>query len=142
MRPHSFLPLAAAVVMATAQMSVGLPAASAAPVITTVPEVPAPPGLTTFIDTPGIVTPHPQTIDSWSRVPEPDAVAVHFTSGTPECFGVTAEVQETPDIVAVKLRGGTLPEAVDRACIMLAVFGTVTVPLSAPVGDRAVVSIT
>ncbi|GAA1662097.1 hypothetical protein MMUR_40050 [Mycolicibacterium murale] len=142
MRAHSFvIPIVTAVLTAV-QLGVGLPVAAAAPVITTVPEVPAPPGLTTFTDNPGIVDPHSQTIDSWSRVSDPDAVAVHFTSGTPECFGVTAEVQETPDIVAVKLRGGTRPEAVDRACIMLAVVGTLTVPLSAPVGDRAVVSIT
>jgi hypothetical protein len=142
MRAHSFVIPIVAAVLTAGPLGAGLPVAAAAPVITTVPEVPAPPGLTPFPDTPGIVDAHPQAIDSWSRVPDADVVAVHFTSGTPECFGVTAEVQETPDIVAVKLRGGTRPEAVDRACIMLAVFGTVTVPLSAPVGDRAVVSIT
>jgi hypothetical protein len=67
---------------------------------------------------------------------------VQFTTGTPECFGVHVEVQETEDIVAVKLLSGTLPEAVGRACIMIGVFGTVTAALQAPVGNRAVVSIT
>ncbi|AQA05522.1 hypothetical protein BVC93_27640 [Mycobacterium sp. MS1601] len=134
---------AAVTALAAGQLSLGIPAAGATPVITTIPEVQAPSGQTVFTDNSAVVDPHPQSIDSWSRVAETDSsIAVHFTTGTPECFGVTAEVQETVDIVAVKLRGGTRPEALDRACIMLAVFGTLTVPLSAPVGDRAVVSIT
>lgn len=142
MRAHRFVIPIVATVLTAGPLGAGLPVAAAAPIITTVAEVPAPPGLTPFTDTPGIVDPHPQAIDSWSRIPDADALAVHFTTGTPECFGVTAEVQETTDIVAVKLRSGTVPEAVGRACIMLAVFGTMTVPLSAPVGERAVVSIT
>jgi hypothetical protein len=112
------------------------------PIITTVPEQPLPAGNTAFSDNPAIVDGRLQSIESWSRVPEPDALAVQFTTGTPECFGVHAEVQETADIVAVKLQSGTVPEAVDRACIAIAVLGTLTVQLDAPVGDRAVVSIT
>ncbi|CAN5762268.1 hypothetical protein BH10ACT9_BH10ACT9_02390 [soil metagenome] len=112
------------------------------PIITTVPEVPAPAGRMTFVDNPAIVDSHPQGIESWNRLPDDHAVAVQFTTGTPECFGVHVEVQETTDIVAVKLRSGTLPEAVGRACTMIAVFGTVTAALQTPVGDRAVVSIT
>jgi hypothetical protein len=46
------------------------------------------------------------------------------------------------DIVGVKLRSGTLPEAVGRACTMIAVSGTVTAVLQSPVGNRAVLSIT
>ncbi|MET0897148.1 MAG: hypothetical protein ABWY45_04455 [Mycobacterium sp.] len=112
------------------------------PIITTVPEVPLPAGITQFVDNPAIVDSHPQHIESWSRLPDDHAVAVQFTTGTPVCFGTHVEVQETPDIVAVKLRSGTVPEAVDRACTMIAVFGTVNAVLEAPVGHRAVVSIT
>jgi hypothetical protein len=112
------------------------------PTITTVPESPAPEGVTPFVDNPAIVDSHPQSIDSWSRLPESNALTVQFTSGTPECFGVHAEVQETADIVAVKLRSGTQPEAVGRACTMIAVFATLPITLESPVGNRAVVSIT
>lgn len=114
----------------------------ATPIITMVPERPSSDGLSPFADNPAVVDTHPLSIDSWSRLPERETLAVHFTTGTPECFGVHAEVQETADIVAVKLRSGTLPEATERACTMIAVFGTLPVALQAPVGDRAVVSIT
>lgn len=132
----------AAIALLGAGQLVGMPGAAAAPVITTIPEQPVPPGQTAFVDNPAIVNGQPTSIQSWSRLPDPETLAVQFTSGTPECFGVHAEVQETPDIVAVKLHSGSLPEAVDRACIAIAVFGTLTVTLDAPVGDRAVVSIT
>ena len=33
-----------------------------------------------------------------------------------------------------------LPGAVNRACIMIALFGTLEVPLQAPLGDRQVLS--
>jgi hypothetical protein len=140
MRPHVTL---AAIALSVAGQFVGTPTAAAEPpIITTIPETSIPPGQTTFTDNPAIVGGQPASIQSWSRLPDPKTLAVHFTSGTPECFGVHASVQETTDIVAVKLRSGSLPEAVDRACIALAVFGTLTVPLDAPVGNRAVVSIT
>lgn len=112
------------------------------PTITMIPERPALTGVTPFTDNPGIIDARPQPIEAWSRLPEPDAVTVQFTSGTPECYGVHAEVQETADIVAIKLRSGTVPEAVGRACIAIGVFGSLTVNLASPVGSRAVVSIT
>ena len=115
---------------------------AATPVITVLTERPALPGQTTFTDNPAIVDPRPQSIEAWNRLPESNALAVQFSSGTPTCYGVDAEVQETADIIAVKLRMGTLPEAVNRPCIMLAVFGTLTVELNSPVGHRAVVSVT
>lgn len=129
-------------VLVGAGQLVGMPVAAAEPIITTIPEQPAAPGHTAFVDTPSIVDDQPASIQSWTRLPDPATLAVQFTSGTPECFGVHAEVQETPDIVAVKLRSGSLPEATDRACIAIAVSGTLTVTLEAPVGNRAVVSIT
>jgi hypothetical protein len=39
------------------------------------------------------------------------------------------------------LQSGTLPEAVGRACIMIAVSGTVEVPLASPLGSRQVLSV-
>ncbi|TFV59532.1 hypothetical protein E4P42_08380 [Mycobacterium sp. PS03-16] len=114
----------------------------ATPTITMIPERPALTGVTPFTDNPAIVDARPQGIEAWSRLPDPDAVAVQFTTGTPECYGVHAEVQETADIVAIKLRSGTVPEAVGRACIAIGVIGSMPVKLGAPVGSRAVVSIT
>lgn len=111
------------------------------PTITQIPEKPQDSGVTMFVDTPAIVDPRPQAIESWGRVPDDRAIVVRFTSGTPECYGVHAEVQETVDIVAVKLQHGTLPEAVDRACIAIGVFAEIPVGLHAPLGDRAVVSV-
>jgi hypothetical protein len=102
------------------------------------PEVPA--GGVEFVDDPSLVNPHPARVEGWSRVTRPDAVAVHFTSGTPECYGAHATVSETPESVTVDLTNGTRADAVDRACIMIALFGTLEVPLQAPLGDRAVLS--
>jgi len=93
-----------------------------------------------FTDNPAIVDSRPAAIESWSRAATDNAVAVNFTSGTPACSGVHATAVETADTVTVDLQGGTLPEAVGRMCIMLAVFGTLEVPLQSPLGDRRVLS--
>lgn len=95
---------------------------------------------TEFTDNPSIVDSHPLHIESWRVVGE-DVVALQFTTGSPECFGVHAIVHETPETVAVELRGGTLPEAVGHACIMIAVFGSLDVQLHDPLGDREVISL-
>ena len=94
-----------------------------------------------FGDNPAIVDPHPIAFDSWSRVPGDRAVAVHFTTGTPECYGVHATVTETAQTVSVELQSGSLPEAVGRACIMIAVSGTLEVPLGGPLGGRQVLRV-
>jgi hypothetical protein len=112
------------------------------PIVTTLPERPAPTGTTPFANDPSIVDARPQTIESWSRLPAEDAIAVHFATGTPECYGAAADVQETTDIVAVKLRTGTRPDAVGRACIAIGLTGTLELPLRAPLGNRAVLGIT
>jgi hypothetical protein len=104
------------------------------------PEVP--PGGVVFVDNPAIVDPHPMHVESWSRAADDNAVNVNFTSGTDTCYGVHAVVRETGDSVTVDLHGGTLPEAVGRPCIMTALFGTLEVPLGAPLGDRQVLSAT
>ncbi|BBY45058.1 hypothetical protein [Mycolicibacterium celeriflavum] len=93
-----------------------------------------------FTDNPAIVDAHPMRAESFSRAADDRAIAVHFTTGTPQCYGVHATVQETPDVVTVALRGGTLPEAVGRACIMIAVSGTLDVALQDPLGTRQVLT--
>ena len=65
-----------------------------------------------FVDNPAIVDPHPMLAESWSRVADQQAVALHFTTGTPECYGVHATVAETAETVTVELREGALPGAV------------------------------
>jgi len=110
---------------------------SSDPDIQSLPENPAPRGATEFSARPDLVDAHPVPIAGWSRVGN-DRIAVHFETGTPECFGVDATVTESDDAVTVALSGGTLPEARDRMCIMIAVAGTLEVPLQSPLGDRVV----
>ncbi len=117
-------------------VAVGFPVAAADPTVP--PEVP--PGGVVFTDRPDIVNPHPNPVESWSRSANENAVNVNFTSGTDTCFGVHATVQETSQTVTVELQNGTLPEAVNRPCIMIALFGTLEVPLQGPLGDRQVLS--
>jgi hypothetical protein len=114
-------------------------AAVAEPTTVAPPEVPPRPGVV-FTDDPSIVDPHPMQIESWSRAGAGDVLALHFTSGTPECYGVHATVHETAENITVDLRGGTRPEAVGRACIAIALFGTLEVPLQGSIGDRRVLS--
>jgi hypothetical protein len=114
----------------------GAPAASAT---SSPPEVTNADGVT-FTDNASIVDPRPMPVESWSRVDNDRAVAVHFTSGTPACNGVHATSQETADAVTVTLTGGSLPPVAGRMCIMLAVTGTLVVPLEGPLGDRQVLS--
>ena len=128
---------------AAAAASVGLIlAAIYSPVASAEPFAPqeVPPGGVVFTDNPAIVDPHPIRVESWSRAADANAVAVNFTTGTDTCYGVHATVEETPETVTVDLQGGTLPEAVNRACIMIALFGTLDVPLQSPLGDRHVLS--
>lgn len=107
-----------------------------------IPETPPDTTAMLFTDDPVIVSAYPTRPQAWSRTADPQRVRVHFSSGTPECYGVTATVSETGDEVIVDLRTGTLPQAVDRACIMIAVFGALDVPLQQPLGDRRVLSST
>ena len=116
------------------------PAAAAEQTTVAPPEVPPDPGVV-FTNDPSIVDPHPMPVESWSRIGAGDVLALHFTTGTPECYGVNALVHETAENVTVELRGGTRPEALGRACIAIALFGTLEVPLQSPVGDRHVLSV-
>ncbi|EOM77646.1 hypothetical protein DW322_08100 [Rhodococcus rhodnii] len=104
-------------------------------------EVPASDLGTVFTPRPDIVDAHVGEFESWSR-PDggADAVDIHFYTGTPECSGAYTTTEETDSEVRVTLHTGTLPEAQDKACILVAVFATLTVPLEQPLGDRSVVS--
>jgi hypothetical protein len=117
----------------------GAPPASAVPTTVAPPEVPDAEAVV-FTDNPSIVDPRPMPIESWSRVSSDRAVAVNFTAGTPACNGVHATTRETADAVIVDLKGGSLPASAGRMCIMLAVTGTLRVPLQSPLGDRQVFS--
>ena len=117
----------------------GAPVASADQTLAGPPEAPDADGVV-FQDNPSIVDPRPMPVESWSRVSNDRAVAVHFTSGTPACNGVHATTSETADSVTVTLTGGSLPASAGRMCIMLAVTGTLVVPLKSPLGDRQVLS--
>ncbi|MGV9611929.1 hypothetical protein [Nocardia xishanensis] len=92
-----------------------------------------------FTPDPTIVGAHPIPFMSWARVAD-DKIAVNFQTGAPECYGVDAVTTETDKAVTVELRGGTRADAVGRMCVMIAVFGTMEIPLKAPLGDRAVLS--
>ncbi|WP_433659410.1 hypothetical protein ACQPW1_43890 [Nocardia sp. CA-128927] len=92
-----------------------------------------------FTADPTIVNPRPIPFSSWTRLAD-DRIAVNFQTGTPECYGVDATVRETDSTVTVELRAGTRADAVGRMCTMNAVFGTVELPLKAPLGNRQVLS--
>ncbi|OYD71759.1 hypothetical protein [Rhodococcus sp. OK302] len=94
---------------------------------------------TVFADRADIVGASDTMFESWSEVDE-TTVAVHFVTGTPECYGAHASVEETDSTVTVTLQTGALPEAANRMCILVAVFGSLDVHLSSPLGDRQVVS--
>lgn len=117
------------------------PTAAAEPTRATPTEVPPVASTSVFADDARIVDSRPMTFETWSRSPDVNAVVVYFTSGTPQCHGVHATVLETDDAVEIALRGGTPPEAVNKACILIAVQGSLTVPLANPLGDRRVLSV-
>lgn len=76
---------------------------------------------------------------SWSELAG-NQIAIHFTSGSPACFGADAGVQETPSTVTITVRTGRLATAIDHPCLMVASYSTLVVNLSQPVGDREVLS--
>lgn len=94
-----------------------------------------------FRERPRIVDSRPITFQTWSRTPSGDAVLVYFTTGTPQCHGVHATVHETDDAIEIALRGGTPPDAVGKMCTMIAVQGSLLVPLENPLAERRVLSV-
>lgn len=97
-------------------------------------------GSVPFVDTPHIVDSHPLQVESWTVQDGGRTLRLRFTAGTPECFGVHATVLETAHTVEVRLRSGARPESVARACIMIAVSGTLDVPLAEPLAHRTVLT--
>ncbi|SKH97248.1 Uncharacterised protein [Mycobacteroides abscessus subsp. massiliense] len=104
-------------------------------------EVPPDSWWSDFEDDPRIVDSHPVTFQTWSRTPSGDAVLVYFTTGTPQCHGVHATVRETDDAIEIALRGGTPPDAVGKMCTMIAIHGSLLVPLENPLAERRVLSV-
>lgn len=94
-----------------------------------------------FENDPRIVDSRPITFQTWSRTPSGDAVLVYVTTGTPQCHGVHATVHETDDAIEIALRGGTPPDAVGKMCTMIAVQGSLLVPLENPLAERRVLSV-
>jgi transcriptional regulator of nitric oxide reductase len=137
MRLLAVVPAICAVLIGMATPGSAQPAAPVA-----IPEAPPGTPAAMFVDDPTIVNGYPTRPQSWSRVVGDGSVRLHFTVGTPDCYGVTAAVHETADEVVVDLRSGTLPQAVDRACIAIALFGGLDVPLREPLGPRRVLSLT
>ncbi|MEV0109687.1 hypothetical protein AB0H42_25580 [Nocardia sp. NPDC050799] len=90
-----------------------------------------------FTADPSIVGAHPVPFTSWTKMAE-DRIAIHFETGVPECYGVDATATEDDSTVTVELRSGTRADAVDKMCVMMAVFGTLEIQLDAPLGDRRV----
>ncbi|MFA5710150.1 hypothetical protein [Mycolicibacterium sp.] len=130
------------IITALAALLLALCTAPTAAAEETVPVPEGAPGIPgqPFADSESLIDLHPLHIESWTRAQRADAVVVSFMTGTPQCYGVHTSVRETPDAVIVDLLGGTLPEAVNRPCIKIAVAGTLEVPLQAPLGDRAVLT--
>jgi len=112
------------------------------PAATQADEQPAGSSDTVFTDNPHLVDSQPLAFRTWSRLEDANAVRVHFTAGTPQCFGAHATVQETDDTVQVALSTGSLPGSANRMCTVIGVLGALDVPLSRPLGDREVVSAT
>lgn len=92
-----------------------------------------------FTADPSIVGAHPVPFTSWTKVAE-DRIAIHFETGVPECYGVDATTTADDSAVTVELRSGSRADAVDKMCVMMAVFGTLEIQLDAPLGDRRVLS--
>ncbi|MDZ4270899.1 MAG: hypothetical protein U1D00_35405 [Mycobacterium sp.] len=133
----------AAVMAACAALAcVAGPASAQPPAPVPVPETPPGTPAAMFVDDPSIVDAYPNGPQAWSRTADERAVRLHFTIGTPDCYGASATVRETAEDVIVDLRTGTLPRAAGRACIMIALFAGLDVPLQSPLGARRVLSVT
>ncbi|MFD4355121.1 hypothetical protein ACFWPX_21375 [Nocardia sp. NPDC058518] len=101
------------------------------------PEDPKPGIGQPFIADPTLVNPNPIPFTSWNRLSE-NKISVNFQTGNPECYAVDATVTETAEAVTVALRSGTRADSVNKMCTMNAVFGTLEIPLSSPLGTREV----
>lgn len=94
---------------------------------------------TMFESTPDLIRATTTPFESWSQV-STNTIAVHFVTGTPECYGADASVTETATTVTIELRTGTRPDSADKSCIMVAVYATMQITLAAPLGDRTILN--
>jgi len=101
------------------------------------PEVPNPGLGLPFTADPTLVNPHPIPFSSWNRLSD-NSISVNFQTGNPECYAVDTTVTETPEAVTVALRSGTRADSVNKMCTMNAVFASLAIPLSSPLGTREV----
>lgn len=77
--------------------------------------------------------------ESWSEV-SPTAIAVNFVSGSPNCYGAAAHVQETATTITVTVVTGRLATTTAQTCLIVASYSTLVVTLEQPVGSRQVLS--
>ncbi|CCQ17633.1 putative uncharacterized protein [Rhodococcus sp. AW25M09] len=94
---------------------------------------------TMFEPTPDLIRATTTPFESWSQV-SPNTIAVHFVTGTPECYGADATVTETDTTVTIELRTGTRPDAADKSCIMVAVYATMQMTLASPLDHRTILN--
>lgn len=75
----------------------------------------------------------------WTEYEELSDTELQFTTwmGTPTCYGIRYQVEETEEEVSVGLITGVLPEAPEN-CTAEAVEAEITVELEEPLGDREV----
>lgn len=78
----------------------------------------------------------PRAWTSFDEVSE-TALRVHVMTGDLACFGLRAEVDETPTEVLVTVYEGTLPDA-PEACTAVGRDASLRVELAEPLGDRPV----
>lgn len=76
---------------------------------------------------------------SWSELSD-QQIAIHFTSGSPTCYGASARVDETASTVTITVLTGRLVTALDRSCLTIASYSTLVVDLAQPIGQREVIS--
>jgi hypothetical protein len=71
---------------------------------------------------------------------DPTHLALNYTNGVPECYGAagTPRVEESADAVVVTIPRTPVRTDGKRACIDIAMLGTVEVTLDAPLAGRAV----
>ncbi|MFI5843109.1 hypothetical protein ACIA8K_25705 [Catenuloplanes sp. NPDC051500] len=74
---------------------------------------------------------------SWRAVDD-RTIEVTVTAGSPDCYGATADLTETPTAVQLRIHVGVLPDVAGQECPAIAEESVVLVPLSAPLGTRTV----
>ncbi|HEY9265695.1 MAG TPA: hypothetical protein VIQ11_13920, partial [Mycobacterium sp.] len=77
------------------------PASAQAPAPVPVPETAPGTPAAMFVDDPSIVAAYPNRPQAWSRTADERTVRLHFTIGTPDCYGATATVRESAEDVVV-----------------------------------------